>query len=225
MRTLTPEVCLAKRRDRRCHGALLGFAAFNWLCHLTWAVCFAGLAFGTSTADSTSGWAGSEFRTVFFFFHFSPTRPWLQVGANVLAEELDRVASSFTGRQCRAISALSERAQMIQCNARRLGTGDVDLHSDCIPGRFSLELLMLLTHPGFNRTDGAMSLVRSKATLGQLNSCEYSGPFDGVWNASWHDSGLWSITGNGNRLERSAILNCFCSCFRKVACWIWSGRF
>lgn len=161
----------------------------------------------------------------FFFFHFSPTRPWLQVGANVLAEELDRVASSFTGRQCRAISALSERAQMIQCNARRLGTGDVDLHSDCIPGRFSLELLMLLTHPGFNRTDGAMSLVRSKATLGQLNSCEYSGPFDGVWNASWHDSGLWSITGNGNRLERSAILNCFCSCFRKVACWIWSGRF
>eukprot|EP00434_Breviolum_minutum_P030318 symbB.v1.2.026819.t1/scaffold2709.1/size72633/2 len=57
-----------------------------------------------------------------------------QVGANVLAEELDRVASSFTGR---------------------LGTGNVDLHSDCIPGRFSLELLMLLTHPG---------------------------PFDGVWN-------------------------------------------
>ena len=125
-----------------------------------------------------------------FFFHVSPTRPWLQVGANVLAEELDRVASSFTGRQCRAISALSERAQTIQCNARRLGTGNVDLHSDCIPGRFSLELLMLLTHPGFNRTDGAMSLVRSKVTLGQLNSCEYSGPFDGVWNASWHDSGL-----------------------------------
>ena len=174
----------------------------------------------------------------FFFFHFSRPRPWLQVGANVLAEELDRVASSFTGRQCRAISALSERAQMIQCNARRLGTGNVDLHSDCIPGRFSLELLMLLTHPGFNRTDGAMSLVQSKVTLGQLNSCEYSGPFDGVWNASWHDSGLWSITGNGNRLERRrsvkfcgflsfncAILNCFCSCFRKVACWIWSGRF
>ena len=133
--------------------------------------------------------SSEQFFGLFSFFSYLP---WLQVGANVLAEELDRVASSFTGRQCRAISALSERAQTIQCNARRLGTGNVDLHSDCIPGRFSLELLMLLTHPGFNRTDGAMSLVRSKVTvtLGQLNSCEYSGPFDGVWNASWHDSGL-----------------------------------
>ena len=166
------------------------------LCHHTelwpWAVCFPGLAFGTSTADSTSGWAGSEFRTV-FFFRFSRTVLWmcqLQVGANVLAEELDRVASSFTGRHRRTLSALSELAQMIQCNARRIGTGDVDLHSDCIPGRFSLELLMLLTHPGFNRTDCVMSLVRSRVTLGQLNSCEYPGPFDGVWNASWHDNGL-----------------------------------
>lgn len=51
-----------------------------------------------------------------------------QVGASELAVELDRVADSFSGRVTDG--------------------KDVDFYSDCIPGRFSLELLLLLTHPG-----------------------------------------------------------------------------
>eukprot|EP00435_Cladocopium_sp_Y103_P047389 s916_g13.t3 len=51
-----------------------------------------------------------------------------QVGASELAVELDRVADSFSGRVT--------------------DSKDVDFYSDCIPGRFSLELLFLLTHPG-----------------------------------------------------------------------------
>ncbi|CAK8998203.1 unnamed protein product [Durusdinium trenchii] len=61
-----------------------------------------------------------------------------QVGANVLGAELDRVSESLRAAQ-------KESDQNNQSNE----------HLDCLPGRISLDLLLLLTHPG---------------------------PFDGIWN-------------------------------------------
>ena len=87
--------------------------------------------------------------------------PAIEVGASELAGELDRVADSFSGRQggFQEFQSLRKKNEkdvfqspkgcVILCAwCRVTDDKDVDFYSDCIAGRFSLELLLLLTHPG-----------------------------------------------------------------------------